>query len=115
MVTDLLDTMMITMIMVINIQDHDHQLSALACARLGATGQLGAAGIAAPSPLLLREGGGRDHEMLIACWVTMILREGDGHGHEIITAGYLRVFHQKAAPSVDLRAATCSSIICHRF
>lgn len=32
------------------------QLSALACARLGATGQLGAAGIAAPSPLLLREG-----------------------------------------------------------
>ena len=39
-------------------QPHDdhHQLSALACARLGATGQLGAAGIAAPSPLLLREG-----------------------------------------------------------
>ena len=34
----------------------NHQLSALACARLGATGQLGAAGIAAPSPLLLREG-----------------------------------------------------------
>ena len=42
--------------------DHHHQLSALACARLGATGQLGAAGIAAPSPLLLREGEDDDHD-----------------------------------------------------